>query len=60
MYKFVTVEGSCGSPYDTATCEANANKMAEQGFELVQVYQSTSAACVGQSKSILVMVFKKN
>jgi hypothetical protein len=59
MYKFVTIAGSCGNPYDIGMCEANANKMAEQGFELVQVYQTTSASCMGQSKSILVMVFKR-
>jgi hypothetical protein len=59
MYKFVTIEGSCGNPYDVRVCEGNANKMAEQGYDLVQVYQSTSASCIGQSKSVLVMVFKK-
>ena len=58
VYKFVTVEGKCSNPYDIGVCEKNANKMAEQGFDLVQVYQTTSATC-GGSKSVLVMVFRK-
>jgi hypothetical protein len=59
MYKFVTVEGSCGQPYNTATCERHANRMAEEGYWLVQVYQSSTSGCIG-SKSVLVMVFRRN
>ena len=58
MYKFVTVEGNCGNPYDIGVCETNSNKMAAEGYELVQVYQTTSKGC-GSAKSILVMVFRK-
>jgi Domain of unknown function (DUF4177) len=58
MYKFVTVAGSCGSAYDIAKCETNANQMSQQGYELVQVYQTTTAGCFGANSS-LVMVFKK-
>lgn len=57
MYKFVTMQGACGNPYDIAKCENAANKMSENGYELVQVYQSSTAGC-GGAKSILVMVFK--
>lgn len=59
MYKFVTVEGSCGSPYDIRKCEAHTNRMHGEGFALVQVYQTTSASCCG-TKSVLVMIFKAN
>ena len=58
MYRFVTAEGTCGNPYSLEKCEQNANKMLGEGFELVQVYQTTTPGC-GGSKSILVMVFKK-
>jgi len=57
MYKFVTMQGSCGSPYDIGKCESTANKMSDNGYDLVQVYQSSTRAC-GGSKSVLVMVFK--
>ena len=58
MYKFITVEGKCGQPYNLAECEGHANRMHEQGYELVQVYQTTMAAC-GGGKSVLVIVFRK-
>lgn len=58
MYNFVSIEGSCGNPYDITKCEQHANRMAQDGFHLVQVYQSTSAGCCGP-KSILVMIFYK-
>lgn len=59
MYKFVTIEGSCGTPYDIRKCEAHANRMNGEGFALVQVYQTSSASCCGP-KSVLVMIFKAN
>ncbi|HEV3430643.1 MAG TPA: hypothetical protein VG320_22415 [Paraburkholderia sp.] len=59
MYKFITIEGACGKPYDTASCERHANRMAAEGYWLVQVYQSSTATC-GGSKSVLVMVFRRN
>jgi hypothetical protein len=59
VYKFIIVKGSCGSGYDVGTCEKNANEMYEKGYDLVQVYQSTTSQCCGGAKSILVMVFKK-
>lgn len=59
MYKFVMVQGSCGSPYNVASCEAQANKMQAEGYALAHVYQSTTPACIGKSSSVLVMVFKK-
>jgi len=60
MYKFVTVKGSCGNPYDVNACEQHANTMGAQGYELVQVYQTAmgGGCCTGPS-SVLVMVFKK-
>jgi len=42
MYKFLTVKGSCGSPYDIGSCEQQANKMLTQDYELLQVYQTTT------------------
>ncbi len=59
MYKFITVKGSCGNPYDISVCEKHANTMDQQGYDLVQVYQSTTSRCCGGAQSILVMVFKK-
>lgn len=32
MYKFITMEGSCGNPYDVTKCEQHANKMAGEGY----------------------------
>lgn len=58
MYKFVVTQGSCGSPYNVAACEKQANTMLSQGFELQHVYQSTTTGCTGQN-SVLVMVFRK-
>ena len=58
MYRFVTIEGSCcEDTYNIGHCEESANKMLRNGFELIQVYQTSTKGCVG-SKSILVMVFK--
>jgi len=60
VYKFVTVSGSCGSPYDVDVCESTANQMGSQGYELVQVYQtSMKGGCGSSASSVLVMVFKK-
>lgn len=59
MYKFVTVEGNCGQAYDTSNCEKHANRMEQEGYSLIQVYQSSSAGRCG-AKSVLIMVFKKN
>ena len=57
MYKFVMIQGSCGSPYDIGKSESQANAMYNQGYELVQVYQTTASGCFS-TKSVLVMVFK--
>jgi hypothetical protein len=58
VYRFVTIKGSCcEDAYDIGRCEESANKMEKNGFELVQVYQTSTSGCVG-SKSMLVMVFK--
>jgi hypothetical protein len=59
MYKFIMVEGTCGGDYNIGACEGHANKMAQEGYEFVQCYQSSTRACLGQGKSVLVMVFKK-
>lgn len=59
MYKFVVVQGGCGaSEYDISKCEDTANNMLSQGYELVQVYQTTTSGC-GTTKSALTMVFKQ-
>jgi len=58
MYKFVTISGSCGNPYDIGKCESNANQMLQQGYELMQVYQTTTPGCFS-TNSVLVMVFKQ-
>ena len=58
MYKFIVSTGSCGSPYDVGKSEQQANQMAQQGYELVQVYQTSMKGCCSP-KSVLVMVFKK-
>jgi len=59
MYKFIMTQGACGSPYNLSACEIQANKMYSEGYVLSHVYQTNTAACLGQSKSVLVMVFKK-
>jgi hypothetical protein len=59
MYKVILVPASCGqSTLDVGLIEKNANTMASQGFQLVQVYQTTSAGCTGP-KTSAVMIFKK-
>ena len=58
MYKFVMIQGSCGNPYDVGKAEKNANDMEKQGYDLVQVYQTTTSGCLS-TKSVLVMVFKQ-
>ena len=59
MYKFIIIEaGCCSSGYSLSKCEENANKMASNGFDLVQVYQTSTPGC-GSTNSSLVMVFKK-
>jgi hypothetical protein len=57
MYKIVTVEGSCGSPYNIGAVEHHANGMQQNGFELVQVYQTSVRNCFS-SKSVLIMIFR--
>ncbi len=57
MYRFVTVKGSCGNPYDVGACEQHANRMAGEGYDLVQVYQSTTPSC-GGGQSVLIMIFR--
>ena len=59
MYKVVLVPAGCGdNALDVGLIEKNANKMSTQGYDLVQVYQTTTAGCTG-SKSACVMVFKR-
>lgn len=58
MYKFVLIEGSCGNPYDIGKAEQNANNMDKRGYDLVQVYQTSTSGCTG-SKSALVMIFEQ-
>jgi hypothetical protein len=58
MYKFVVIQGRCGQPYNVSESEQHANRMEGEGFDLVQVYQTTTSSCFGSSSS-LVMVFKK-
>ena len=38
MYKFLVVQGRCGQPYNVAESEQHANRMANEGHDLVQVY----------------------
>jgi hypothetical protein len=58
MYKFVMLQGSCGSPYNVNKAEQTANNMLKEGYELSHVYQSTTSGC-GGAQSVLVMVFRK-
>lgn len=59
MYKVILVPAACGkSVLDVDLLEKNANAMHGQGFELVQVYQTTSMGCMG-TKTSAVMVFRK-
>lgn len=57
MYKFVVIQGSCGSPYDIAKAEQAANGMVQQGYVMDHVYQSATRGCWGTATS-LVMVFR--
>lgn len=57
MYKFVVISGSCGNPYDVRQAEQSANSMAQQGYVLDHVYQSSTRGCFGVS-SALVMIFR--
>ena len=57
MYRFLTIQGSCGKPYDIQAVEQSANQMAATGFDLVQVYETRIAGCFG-AQSVLVMVFR--
>jgi hypothetical protein len=59
MYKVILVPASCGeSALDVSLVEKNANEMADQGYELVQVYETKSAGCTGM-KTSCVMVYKR-
>jgi hypothetical protein len=59
MYKVILVPAGCGtSAFDVGLLEKNANNMHGQGYELVQVYQTSSAGCTGP-KTSGVMVFRK-
>lgn len=58
MYKFAVIEGGCGkNSYDIKKAENTANEMLKHNYELVQVYQTSTAGC-GGANSALVMVFK--
>lgn len=59
MYKFVAVLGSCGSPPNLASCEVQADTMATQGYELLQVFNTTTLSCFGRAKPTIVMVFRQ-
>lgn len=59
MYKFLVIEGSCGNPPDIGSCEIQANTMATQGYELVQVCHTTTLSCLGRARSAIVMVFRE-
>jgi hypothetical protein len=59
MYKVILVPASCGTAtLDVGLLEKNANNMSAQGYELQQVYQTSSAGCSG-SKTSAVMIFRK-
>jgi hypothetical protein len=58
MYKFGTLSGSCGNPVDLAKAEKLANEMAQQGWILAHVFQSTTRGCLG-TNSAIVMIFKQ-
>ena len=62
MYKFMVVKGSCGNPYSTQQSEDMCNQMAQQGYELVQTYQTSMAGgCGGGSaRSVLVLIFRRS
>ncbi len=48
MYKVILVPAACGQTVlDVALIQGNANTMAAQGFDLVQVFQTHTSACVG-------------
>lgn len=57
MYKVVTVEGSCGNPYNIGAVENHANGMQQNGFELIQVYETHVRTCLS-AKRVLIMVFR--
>ena len=58
MYKFVVIKGGCCEyEYDIGKCEQISNRMAADGWLLVQVYQTTTPGC-GSSKSSLVLIFQ--
>jgi hypothetical protein len=59
MYRFLTVKGSCGQPYDVGACQEHANTMSAEGYDLVQVYQTSTSGCFGGTQSVLVMVFRR-
>jgi len=59
MYKVVLVPAACGEKtLDVALIEKNANEMAQQGYDVVQAYQTSSVGCTG-GKSACVMIFKQ-
>jgi hypothetical protein len=59
MYKFVVLEsGCCSSGYSIGKAEQTSNKMVQDGYKLIQVYQTTTPGC-GTSQSALVMVFQR-
>jgi hypothetical protein len=57
MYKVLTVEGNCGNPYNIGAVENHANGMQQNGFELVQVYETRVRTCTS-AKSVLIMIFR--
>lgn len=59
MYKVILVPAACGQAHlDVGLIEKNANAMEAQGFDLMQVYQTSSAAC-GGSKTSVVMIYRR-
>lgn len=59
MCKVILIPAACGqTALDVGLLEQNANTMYEQGYELVQVYQTSSRGC-GGPKSAAVMIFRR-
>lgn len=59
MYKVILVPAGCmQTVLDVGIIESNANTMSEKGYELVQVLQTNTAACIG-TKNAVIMVFKQ-
>lgn len=57
-YKVVLVPaGCCEHALDVRRIEKNANQMAQNGYELVQAYQTSTTTCTGP-KTACVLIFR--